>query len=230
MTTTIGTPGGTPEQPAIFFATPEEFRSWLEANHATAAGLWMGLHKKHVPDGGLTWKQAVPEALCFGWIDSVAQRIDEDARRQRWTPRKSASIWSSVNIALVEKLTAEGRMREAGIAAFERRREDRSGVYAHENPDRELPPEAAARLAANPAASAFWEAATPTYRRQVIHWALTAKQEATRERRLAQLIDDSAAGRLVPFQRNGEVPKWAERAADAARAVASASPTGSAHL
>ena len=176
MTTTIGTPGGTPERPAIFFATPEEFRNWLEANHATAAELWMGLYKKHVPDGGLTWEQAVPEALCFGWIDSMAQRIDEDARRQRWTPRKSSSIWSSVNIALVEKLTKEGRMREAGIAAFERRREDRSGVYSHENPHRELPPEAAAQLAANPAASAFWEAATATYRRQVTHWALTASR------------------------------------------------------
>jgi uncharacterized protein YdeI (YjbR/CyaY-like superfamily) len=226
MTTTIGTAGGTPERPAIFFATPEEFRAWLEANHATQTELWMGLYKKHAPDRGLTWEQAVPEALCFGWIDSVAQRIDDDTRRQRWTPRKASSIWSSVNITLVEKLTAEGRMREAGIAAFERRREDKSGVYSHENPDQGLPPEAAARLAANPAASAFWEAATATYRRQVTHWALTAKQEATRERRLAQLIDDSAAGRLVPMQRYGELPKWAERAADAARVAASASSTG----
>jgi uncharacterized protein YdeI (YjbR/CyaY-like superfamily) len=225
MTKQIGTAGGTPERPAIFFATPEEFRAWLEANHATQTELWMGLYKKHVPDRGLTWEQAVPEALCFGWIDSVAQRIDDDARRQRWTPRKASSIWSSVNIALVEKLTAEGRMREAGLAAFERRREDKSGVYSHENPDQGLPAEAAARLAADSAASAFWEAATATYRRQVTHWALSAKQEATRERRLAQLIDDSAAGRLVPFQRYGEMPKWAERAAEAARAAASASST-----
>jgi len=223
MTSRIGTPGGTPERPAVFFSGPEEFRAWLEANHATETELWMGLFKKHVPDRGLTWEQAVPEALCFGWIDSVAQRIDEDAVRQRWSPRKPSSIWSSVNIALVEKLTAEGRMRDAGRAAFERRREDRSGVYSHENPDQALPPEAAAKLASDAAASAFLEAATPTYRRQVIHWVLTAKQEATRERRLAQLIDDSAAGRLVPFQRYGETPKWAERAAAAARAAASGS-------
>ncbi|WP_139417982.1 YdeI/OmpD-associated family protein [Agromyces laixinhei] len=216
----IGSPGGTPERPAVFFASPDEFRAWLEANHDTATELWMGLYKKHVPERGLTWEQAVPEALCFGWIDSVAQRIDDDARRQRWTPRKASSNWSSVNIALVEQLTAAGRMHEAGIAAFERRRDDRSGVYSHENPERELPPESAARLAASPAASAFWQAATPTYRRQVTHWALSAKQEATRERRLGQLIDDSAAGRLVSFQRYGEVPKWAERAAAAAAAAA----------
>ncbi len=135
MTTRIGTPGGTPERPAVFFSGPGEFRAWLEENHASETELWMGLYKRHVPDRGLTWEQAVPEALCFGWIDSVSQRIDDDSRRQRWTPRKPASIWSSVNIALVEKLTAEGRMHPAGIAAFERRREDRSGVYSHENPE-----------------------------------------------------------------------------------------------
>lgn len=221
MNEMIGTPGGTDERPAIFFSSPEEFRDWLAVNHATETELWMGLYKKHVPEPrrGLTWEQAVPEALCYGWIDSVAQRIDDDARRQRWTPRKNGSTWSSVNIALVEKLTAEGRMHDAGIAAFERRRADRSGIYSHENPDQELAPDAMARLQANAAASAFWNAATPTYRRQVTHWILSAKQEATREKRLMQLIDDSAAGMLVPFQRYGETPKWALRAAEAARAA-----------
>jgi uncharacterized protein YdeI (YjbR/CyaY-like superfamily) len=216
MSETIGTPGGTPERPALFFSGPEEFRAWLEANHETATELWMGLYKKHVPGRGLTWEEAVPEALCFGWIDSVSQRIDDDARRQRWTPRKPASIWSAVNIAHVARLTAEGRMRPAGLAAFERRRDDRSAVYSHENAEQGLPPEYGSRLAADAAASAFWDAATPTYRRLVTHWVLTAKQEATRERRLAQLIDDSAAGRLVPPQRYGDVPKWVERAAAAA--------------
>jgi uncharacterized protein YdeI (YjbR/CyaY-like superfamily) len=225
MTATFGTPGGTPERPALFFSGPEEFRAWLEANHATETELWMGLYKKHVPDRGLTWEAAVPEALCFGWIDSVSQRIDDDARRQRWTPRKSSSTWSSVNIALVEQLSVEGRMHPAGLAAFERRREDRSGIYSHESPLQELPPEAASRLAADAPASAFWEAATITYRRQVTHWVLSAKQEATRERRLTQLIEDSAAGRLVAPQRFGETPKWVARAAQAARAAASGTTT-----
>ncbi|MFE5672691.1 YdeI family protein [Agromyces sp. NPDC056523] len=226
MSATIGTPGGTPERPAIFFSGPEEFRDWLEANHASETELWMGLNKKHVPDRGLTWEDAVPEALCYGWIDSVSQRIDDDARRQRWTPRKPTSNWSSVNIAIVERLTAEGRMRPAGVTAFERRRDDRSGIYSFENPPQDLPTEQAARLAADAAASAFWQEATPTYRRQVVHWVLSAKQEATRERRLAQLIDDSAAGRLVPPQRYGETPKWAERAAEAARAATSGADSG----
>ncbi len=219
MSATIGTPGGTPERPATFFSGPEEFRAWLEANHATETELWMGLYKKHVPNRGLTWEEAVPEALCFGWIDSVSQRIDDDARRQRWTPRKPSSNWSAVNIALVEKLTAEGRMHPAGIAAFERRRDDRSGVYSFENPPQDFPADYADRLAADAAASAFWQAATPTYRRLVVHWVLTAKQEATRERRFQQFLADSAAARLVPPQRYGEIPKWVERAGSAARAA-----------
>ncbi|HET8927895.1 MAG TPA: YdeI/OmpD-associated family protein [Microbacterium sp.] len=219
MTRNIGTPGGTPERPAVFFSSATEFRAWLEANHDTQTEVWMGLYKKHVPDRGLTWEDAVPEALCFGWIDSVAQRIDDDARRQRWTPRKPASNWSSVNIALVEGLRAAGRMHPAGIAAFERRRDDRSGVYSHESAPKELSTDAAARLAANAAASAFWQNATATYRRQCAHWVLSAKQESTRERRLVQLIEDSAAGRLVPFQRYGDAPKWVERAAAAAAAA-----------
>jgi uncharacterized protein YdeI (YjbR/CyaY-like superfamily) len=157
------------------------------------------------------------EALCFGWIDSVAQRIDEDCVRQRWTPRKSGSNWSSINIASVERLIAEGRMRPAGLAAYEKRREDRSGIYAYENRERELPPEYAARLAADPAASAFWAVATPSYRKIATNWVLTAKQEATQDKRMAQLLEDSAAGRLIPSQRYGEQPRWVERAAQAAR-------------
>ena len=223
MAESIGTPGGSSDRPALFFSGPVEFRAWLEVNHANLTELWMGLNKKHVADRGLTWEQAVPEALCFGWIDSVAQRIDENATRQRWTPRKPGSMWSSVNIALVEKLTAEGRMRAAGLAAYAKRRDDRSGVYSHESPAKELPPEFAARLAANAGATAFVEAAPSGYRRQVLHWILTAKQESTRDKRLEQLIDDSAEGRLVPFLRYGETPKWVERAADAARAAVSAS-------
>nr|WP_240977275.1 YdeI/OmpD-associated family protein [Knoellia sp. DB2414S] len=203
----------------MFFAGPEEFRAWLEANHDTETELWMGLRKKHVADRGLTWEQAVREALCFGWIDSVAQRIDDDAVRQRWTPRKPGSNWSTINIKAVEELTAAGRMHPAGLAAFALRREDRSGVYAYENRDRELPPQYAAVLAADAAASAFWAEATPSYRKLATNWVLTAKQEVTREKRLAQLVADSAAGRLIPSQRYGDQPKWVERAAAAARAA-----------
>ncbi|GAA4403504.1 hypothetical protein GCM10023168_15090 [Fodinibacter luteus] len=222
MAEQVGTPGGTPDRPALFFGDAAEFGRWLELHHDTATELWMGLRKKHVADRGLTWADAVREALCWGWIDSKAQRIDDDTTRQRWTPRKPGSNWSTVNIAAVEELTAQGRMRPSGLAAFARRRSDRSGVYSFEGDGVELAPELAARLAGHPAAAAFWEVATPTYRRQVTHWVMTAKQQATRERRMAQLVDDCAAGRLVPPQRYGTPPRWVERGASAAAAAATA--------
>ncbi|WP_237565415.1 YdeI/OmpD-associated family protein [Ornithinimicrobium cavernae] len=220
-----GRMGGTPERPARFFASAEEFDAWLAAHHDTETELWMGLHQKHVPDRGLTWAEAVPVALCWGWIDSKSERIDEDSRRQRWTPRRPGSNWSTVNIAHVERLIAQGRMQPAGLAAFEARREDRSG-YPYETRDRELPPEYAARLAASPAATAFWEAATPSYRKLAVSWVLTAKQQATRDRRITQLVADCAAGRLIPSQRYGATPKWLERAAAAAAAATTAGSSG----
>jgi uncharacterized protein YdeI (YjbR/CyaY-like superfamily) len=216
----VGQQGGSAERPALFFAGPEEFRSWLEENHATSDGIWVGLYKKHVAHLGLTYREALDEALCFGWIDSVSQRIDDDTVRQRWTPRKNGSIWSRVNIAHVERLTAEGRMHPAGVAAFGRRSDARSGVYSFEQDELALPPPFEERLRDDPAAAAFWDVATPTYRKVVTAWVLDGKQEATREKRLAQLIDDSAHGRLVPPQRYGSEPKWVERAARAAREAA----------
>lgn len=140
-----------------FFESPEEFRAWLAANHETASELWMGLRKKHIHPRGLTWAEAVPEALCYGWIDSVVQSLGPDAVRQRWTPRRPGSVWSKVNVALVEQLEAAGRMQPAGRAAYERGRADRTGIYAYEQADSgAFPPEYAARLAAVPAAHAFW--------------------------------------------------------------------------
>lgn len=218
----IGRPGGTPERPATFFDGPQEFEAWLQANHDTATELWMGLHKKHVEDRGLTWEQAVIEALCWGWIDSVAQRIDEDSVRQRWTPRKPSSNWSAINIAAVERLIAEGRMKPSGLAAYERRRPERSGIYSYEQGELELSTPFAQRLAADPAATAFWAEATASYRKIAVNWVMTAKQEATRDKRMTQLLEDSAAGRLIPGQRYGEQPKWVERAAAAARTASGA--------
>jgi uncharacterized protein YdeI (YjbR/CyaY-like superfamily) len=213
----VGTPGGSEERPALFFEGGEEWRAWLEEHHETHQGVWVGLYKKHVAHLGLTYGEALDEALCFGWIDSVSQRIDDDTVRQRWTPRKAGSVWSRVNIAHIERLTAEGRMHPAGLAAFERRSEERSGIYAFEQGELSLPDGYAARLRATPAAAAFWDAATPYYRKVATSWVLSGKQEATREKRLAQLIDDSAHGRLIPSQRYGGTPKWMERAARAAR-------------
>jgi uncharacterized protein YdeI (YjbR/CyaY-like superfamily) len=206
--------GGSPERPAVFFDDAADFRSWLEANHETASELWMGLYKKHVPERGLMWEQAVREALCFGWIDSQAQRIDEDAVRQRWTPRKPGSTWSNINIRAVEELIAEGRMHPAGLAAFERRRADRSGTYSYENDHPTWPEHYEAMLRAHPTAAAFWDAATPSYRKIAANWVVSAKQEATRDKRMDQLVEDCGNLRLIPAQRYGKEPAWVGRLRD----------------
>jgi uncharacterized protein YdeI (YjbR/CyaY-like superfamily) len=216
--------GGTTERPALFFDGPEDFRVWLEKHHETATELWMGLNKKHVPSRGLTWEAAVPEALCFGWIDSQVQRLDDDAVRQRWTPRKRSSTWSRVNLDLVDRLTREGRMRPAGIAAWEARKADKQAIYSYEQDGELVLPEAyAAQLAANPAATAFWAETTASYRKICINWVTSAKQQTTNDARMTQLVEDSAAGRLIPSQRYGKTPVWVARAAAAAAAAGAGS-------
>jgi uncharacterized protein YdeI (YjbR/CyaY-like superfamily) len=217
-----GTPGGSDERPAVFFRDAAELRAWFEANHATATELWMGLHKRTSPaaDRGLDWAGAVPEALCFGWIDSVSQPIDEHTRRQRWTPRKAASTWSAVNVAHVERLLAEGRMHPAGIAAYERRTPERTGTYSHEQESVALAPPEQARLDASAVATAFLAAATPSYRRAALHWVASAKRDETRTRRVVTLVEACEQGTLLPHLHPAAAPRWLERAiaaADAAR-------------
>jgi uncharacterized protein YdeI (YjbR/CyaY-like superfamily) len=216
MDDAVGQAGGSAEKPAVYFSDAAEFRAWLERHHASESELWMEVRKVHVEDRGLTWADAVPEALCFGWIDSVSQPIDDDRRRQRWTPRKAGSTWSKVNVAHIERLEAEGRMAPAGLAAFEARSAERTGTYSHENGEAELEPEVQAVLDSSAAAQAFLDAATAGYRKAVRHWIATAKRPATRIARAEQLVEESAAGRLVPFARPGKTPAWLVRAAAAA--------------
>ena len=181
-----------------FFAAPEAWRAWLEAHHADAGEVWVGYHKRATGRPSLTWAQSVDEALCFGWIDGIRKRIDDDRYVIRFTPRKPRSVWSKVNIGRVEELSRLGLMRPAGMAAFAARDEARSGIYSFEQgePPR-LSAEQEAAFRADPAAWAWWEAAAPSYRRAATWWVVSAKREETRARRLATLIADSAAGRRI---------------------------------
>ena len=203
--------GGTADRPARFLSGPDAFDAWLAEHHDRETELWMGLFKKHVAHRGLTWPDAVPVALCWGWIDSFMHRIDDDTVRQRWTPRKPSSTWSQVNIALVGQLTEQGRMRPPGLAAFERRRPDQAPYSYERGGELALPDEYEALLRADPAAVAFFYGrATASYRRTCVGWVMQAKTEATRRKRLADLIADSAAGMLIKPQRYGDLPKWAQ--------------------
>src|SRR5215218_1988433 len=177
-----------------FFATPEDFRAWLHANHATAGELWVGFHKVGSGRPSITWPQSVDEALCVGWIDGVRKRLDEHSYVIRFTPRKPGSIWSAVNIRRMGELQAEGRVLPAGAAAFERRRDDKSAIYSYERRHAaELPPEYEARFRQDAVAWEFFQRQPPWYRRTATHWVISAKKEETREKRISTLIADSAA-------------------------------------
>ena len=212
---TPGRMGGSPERPARFFDSPEEFGAWLALHHDTETELWMGLKKKGAVDRGLTWEQAVVEALCWGWIDSVAQRIDDESRRQRWTPARRPPTGAGSISTSSRGCGPRGGCNRAGwrsgSSAAARRRPT---ATSDRGPDcRTRTPR---QLAASPAATAFWEASTATYRKVCAVWVTSAKQDVTRTRRMTQLIECCAAGELVPNQRYGDTPKWVERAAAAA--------------
>jgi uncharacterized protein YdeI (YjbR/CyaY-like superfamily) len=187
----------TPPPKPTFFATPADFRRWLEKNHAKAAELWVGFHKKGSGRPSLTWPESVDEALCFGWIDGVRYRVDEASYKIRFSPRQAKSIWSNVNVKRVAELKKLGRMRPAGLEAFEKADPKRSGIYAYERETARLDPALEKRLKADAKAWAFFRAQPPGYRRLIAYWVVSAKQEETRLRRLARLIADSAAGRRV---------------------------------
>ncbi len=180
-----------------FFATPAELRDWFDANHETADELWLGYYRKSTGRPSVDWSQAVDEALCVGWIDGVRRSVDDTRHVQRFTPRRKGSTWSAINVAKVATLTNEGRMRPAGLAAFEARTAANTAIYSYERAAAAFSPDEEARLRAKPAAWADWEARPPSYRRAVTHWVTSAKGAATRERRLEALIADSAAGRKV---------------------------------
>jgi len=183
----------------VFFATPEEFRAWLEENHATARELWVGYTKKGAGRPSITWPESVDEALCYGWIDGIRRSVDDTSYMNRFTPRRPGSNWSAVNIARVAELTAQGRMRPAGLAAFDRRRDETTAVYSYEQRHQAALEEAEEQqLRANPAAWQFFQARPPSYRQAAIRWVISAKKAETRQSRLARLIEDSAQGRTVP--------------------------------
>jgi len=180
-----------------FFETPASFGRWLRRHHRAARELWVGYYKKGTGRPSLTWPESVREALRFGWIDGLRKSVDAESYRIRFTPRKATSNWSAVNIRMARELIAEGRMEDAGLAAFEARREERSGVYSYEQSGSSAEAEVEAAIERNRRAWAFFRAQPPWYRRTSARWVLSAKRDETRRRRLAILIADSARGKTI---------------------------------
>lgn len=178
----------------LFFATQDEFRQWLEANHDKESALIVGFYKVNSGKPSMTWSESVDQALCFGWIDGVKHSIDQDSYQIRFTPRKKNSIWSAVNIKKVEGLIEKGLMRNAGLVSFNHRTEDKSKIYSFENEEVKFSPELEAIFKSNKAAWDYFQSLAPTYRKPSSNWVMSAKQEATRLKRLHELIADSEKG------------------------------------
>ncbi len=179
------------EHTPTFFPFPADFRSWFEEHHTTADHLWVGYYRKSTNKQSVTWEDTVIEALCYGWIDGIRKSRDDESYMIRFTPRKPKSVWSQRNIQLVEQLTAEGRMKPEGLAAFSFKDVHPDSGYATATLGGQLTDPMLARFKENAGAWKFYQEQPPGYRKQSARWVTSAKREETRERRLATLIHDS---------------------------------------
>jgi uncharacterized protein YdeI (YjbR/CyaY-like superfamily) len=183
-------------QQPTFFDTDGDFRRWLAANHETAPELLVGFWKKGSGKASIDWPQARDQALCFGWIDGVRKSLGDEAYTIRFTPRRKGSIWSKVNVERFTALKAEGLMSAMGERAYEENKH-KSGLYAYENEQKELTAKETALFRKSKPAWSDWENRPASYRKSVLHWITSAKRPETRAKRLAQLIEDSEAGRRI---------------------------------
>jgi uncharacterized protein YdeI (YjbR/CyaY-like superfamily) len=186
-----------------FFESQEQFRQWLMENHDSASEVYIGMYRKTSRNVGITYSEALNESLCFGWIDGVRRKVDDESFAQRFTPRRKGSNWSAVNIRRFHELRNAGRIHPAGQAAFDAYDGPPAGYSFAERGAISFPDEFESELRANAGAWAYWESRPPGYRRMATFWVMSAKQEATRRRRLESLIADSAAGKSIgPLRRN----------------------------
>ncbi len=177
-----------------YFTTPRAFRTWLAKHHASHDEMLLGFYKTTAASKGISYQQALDEALAFGWIDGVRRRVDDERYSIRFTPRRARSIWSAVNIARVKELIAEGRMMPPGMAAYARRDETRSAIYSYERGGATLDGEQRAMFEADRMAWEFYQKQASWYRRTAAFWVVNAKKPETRQRRLATLIARSHDG------------------------------------
>jgi uncharacterized protein YdeI (YjbR/CyaY-like superfamily) len=181
----------------IFFRDTTDFRKWLEENHQKEKEVLVGYYKVATGKPSMNWSDSVDEALCYGWIDGIRRSVDAESYCNRFTPRNPKSNWSAINIKKVEDLIQQGRMKPAGLAAYEKRTKARSEVYSYENKPEQFPPEMEARFRENTVAWEFFSNQSTSYKRTVMYYVMDAKQEATRFSRLDKLIKACMEGKRM---------------------------------
>ncbi len=179
----------------IYFASPAQWRAWLEDHHASETEIWVGYHKAHTKRPSLTWAEAVREALCFGWIDSRPGTVDDDRTRLVFTPRKVRSPWSALNKRRVAKLIEDGLMTPAGMARIEAAKANGDWEIYDGVESLIVPDDLAAALSAKPEAKMGFEQVSASQTKQLLWWIESAKRPETRAKRLARLVDEAADGR-----------------------------------
>ena len=184
------------ELPLLCFADRESWRAWLEDNHSSSQGIWLAVGKKGNSVTSLTYEAAVEEALCFGWIDSTVRRLDEHRFQQLFTPRRVGGNWSLSNKARVARLTAEGRMRPAGLAAVEAAKADGSWMLLDDVEHLVVPEDLAAALGSDSAAADYFANLPEGQKKQILYWIVSAKRAETRSKRIAQTVEAAGEGRL----------------------------------
>jgi uncharacterized protein YdeI (YjbR/CyaY-like superfamily) len=180
-----------------FFKSQADFRKWLETHHAATSELLVGFYRKGSGKAGITYQEAVDEALCFGWIDGVKKRVDESSYTHRFTPRKAGSIWSVVNTKRAKALVTLGLMAAPGLRAFERRDRKKTKQYSYEREHAVFDPAIERAFKANAPAWTFFRAQPPGYQRILTFWVMSAKKDEARLRRLAALVKTSAEGKRM---------------------------------
>jgi uncharacterized protein YdeI (YjbR/CyaY-like superfamily) len=181
----------------LFFENVTAFREWLKLNGKKETELLVGYYKVSTGKPSMNWSESVDQALCFGWIDGVRRSIDEASYCIRFTPRKPNSNWSAVNIRKMEELISSGQMTPAGLNLFGQRKESKSEVYSYENRTEAFPPKIEERFHQNKKAWEFFTKQAPSYRKTVIYWIMSSKQEATLEKRFAQLVSECEEGKRL---------------------------------
>ena len=191
----------------LFFSNQSKLRKWFEKNHDNKDELLIGFYKKNSGKPSITWNESVDEALCFGWIDGIRKSLDDISYTIRFTPRRNNSNWSAKNINRVEELIKLEQMKPAGLKAYRNRKEENSRTYSFEQRIVKLDKQYELELKKNPKAWKFFKSQVSSYQRPVIHWVMSAKQEATRLKRLESLIKCSEEGEFIPPMRWGNIKK-----------------------
>jgi uncharacterized protein YdeI (YjbR/CyaY-like superfamily) len=186
-----------PAPEPLFFTSQTAFRNWLKVHHQTKVELWVGFYKRDSGRPSITWPESVDEALCFGWIDGIRKSVDNLSYMIRFTPRRKSSVWSTINIRRAGVLTEEGRMRAAGLKAFQARRENKSGIYSYEQRREQMEEPYRSVLEKNKTARIFYQSQPTWYRKQIGWWIISAKKEETRQKRLQTLIESCTRGKRL---------------------------------